>query len=40
MFYTPLISVIAMMLVQKGLKPVVDYNSLFDSRNFLYVTTP
>jgi len=37
---TPLVSVISLMLTQKGPKPVVDYSSIFDIRHVLYVTTP
>ena len=33
-------SVIAMMMVHKEPKHVVDYNILFDSRYVLYLTTP
>jgi hypothetical protein len=35
-----MISVIFLMLAQKGPKRVVDYNSTFDIRHVLYVTTP
>ena len=37
---TSLVSVISMMLTQKGPKPVVDDNSIFDIRHVLYLTTP
>jgi hypothetical protein len=40
MFYTHLVSVVVLILVHKAPKHVLFYNSIFDSRHVLYVTTP